>query len=172
MPVSVLILLPFESCVQENILQAKLEAMKVSPNAAFFYTNRWAWFSLIGFVGHRLVSDWVRPVFGKGVSAWSFLLGIAPNFLGAALVFPFAGVAAWQFWGQKQGLTSTRPRSWQVFGWISLASQALLIVWEFWQINSRLFFDWNDIVATLVGGGVAAAIFGAALRQNPSNSSC
>jgi len=139
--------------------------MKVSPNAAFFYTNRCALLSLIGFTGHRLVSDWLRPLFGKGVSVLSFLLGIAPNFLGAALVFPFAGMAVWQFWWHQKGSPSAQMRQWQVFGWASLASQVLLIGWEFLQINSHLFFDWNDIAATLVGGAIAALFFWTVAEQ-------
>jgi glycopeptide antibiotics resistance protein len=53
------------------------------------------------------------------------------------------------------------------FIWITLAAGAGLILWEFGQQSSRaLFFDPDDLVATLVGLVVGWTIFGLISRED------
>lgn len=89
----------------------------------------------------------------------SFLLGVGPNFLGAALVFPFAGLACWQYWLHQKPFAPEPLEERRFFGYVWVASQLLLLVWECGQWGTWLYFDWNDIVSSFLGGLVAIFIF-------------
>lgn len=89
----------------------------------------------------------------------SFILGVGPNFLGAALVFPFAGLACWQYWLRQEVLAPEPFEERRFFGYAWVASQLILLVWECGQLGTWLYFDWNDVVASFVGGIVAVFIF-------------
>lgn len=113
---------------------------------------------LVGWIAHRLVSDWIRPAMGKGHQPLAWVLGVLPNFLGAALVFPFGGMVIGHFLFSKNTAHATYDAR-QLFVTSSFAAQVILVVWELWQIGGPLVFDWFDLLAAVVGGVFAFIFF-------------
>ncbi len=86
------------------------------------------------------------------------ILGSLPNFIGAGLVVPFVlYVFASIFKLDRYRCTSLR-----VVG----ISVSFFLIWEFRQITGSSFFDWYDVVATLLGGMVAYAILKSELKES------
>lgn len=118
--------------------------------------NMWIILALLGQVSHSLVESWIRPIYGKGESLGAFLLGVAPNFLAAALIFPFFFLVI-RNPKYEQAADPQHLQRWFYGGLVF--SQVGLILWEFNQLTGGLVFDWNDIVATLVGGAFAILLY-------------
>lgn len=109
------------------------------------------WFTLFAlcFIAYRYLADNIRPNYNGNSSTIKYLLGVAPNF------FPAIGIPALLV----VIISQTKPNS----EWINrnrhitanLISVTGLITWEFVQATStKLYFDWNDIVWTLIGAAV------------------
>ena len=81
----------------------------------------------------------------------NFLLGVLPNAL-AAMIIPFVFISIYpqERPGEAEG------RIWRWFLGAALGACVGLIGWEFLQqLARRLFFDWNDIIATIMGFAIA-----------------
>lgn len=104
---------------------------------------------LVGISALALLSavHWARVQNFEGPPLLLYLLGVLPSFA-AAIAIPFVVLGMWLESSPVSSHTTLRKR----FIWITLAAGAGLILWEFGQRSSRaLFFDPDDIVATLVG---------------------
>lgn len=123
--------------------------MKISKS--LFY-----WFALFAlcFITYQQVQDNIRPAYAYGNLTIKYLLGIAPNF------FPAIGIPSLfiviipqmkftnKWLNEKKHITA------------NLISLAGLITWEFLQaLTTRGYFDWNDILWTLIGAFVFQLIW-------------
>ena len=115
--------------------------MKTSP--ILFY-----WFSLFAFcfVSYQQIIDNIRPNYLGNNWTVKYLLGIAPNF------FPAIGIPALfivlipQFKLNAKWLNEKKHIAANIFSLVGL------ITWEVIQTTStKLHFDWNDILWTLIG---------------------
>ena len=123
--------------------------MKISKS--LFY-----WFALFAlcFITYQQVQDNIRPAYAYGNLTIKYLLGIAPNFFSAigipslfiVIIPPMKLTNKWL--NEKKHITA------------NLISLAGLITWEFLQtITTRGYFDWNDILWTLIGAFVFQLIW-------------
>ena len=114
------------------------------------------WFSIfaICFISYQQVTDNIRPFYKGDNSTIAYFLGIAPNF------FPAIGIPSLFL----ILIPSLQPNN----KWLNdkkhiaanLISITGLISWELIQLNStKLLFDWNDIVWTLIGALVFQLIW-------------
>ncbi len=119
----------------------------------------WIVLCLVGLASHELIDELIRPQFGTKGSSLVFLLGISPNFIASALIFPFGTLTIRDFYTNKEQITSRKNLNvWFFIGLI--VSQISLVIWEFMQLNSNnLVFDSSDIYATLIGGITAIIVF-------------
>ena len=78
------------------------------------------------------------------------ILGSLPNFIGAGMVVPFVLYSIASIFKLDRYL-------WTALGSVVI-SVGFFLIWEFRQIAGSAVFDWNDIVATLIGGVVAYVI--------------
>jgi len=105
---------------------------------------------------------WARAQHFEGPPLLLYLLGVLPSFA-AAIAIPFVVLGMWLESSPVSSYTTLRKR----FIWIVLAAGAGLILWEFGQQSSRaLFFDPDDLVATVVGLVVGWTIFGLISRED------
>ena len=123
--------------------------MKISKS--LFY-----WFALFAlcFITYQQVQDNIRPAYAYGNLTIKYLLGIAPNFFSAigipslfiVIIPPMKLTNKWL--NEKKHITA------------NLISLAGLITWEFLQtLTTRGYFDWNDILWTLIGAFVFQLIW-------------
>jgi glycopeptide antibiotics resistance protein len=93
----------------------------------------------VGIVWREELSGWS--------DFWDIILGSLPNFIGAGLVVPFLVYLGLLIIGRGK------------IGYSRLLSVAIsvgfFLTWELRQVAGSAFFDWKDIVATLLGGAVA-----------------
>ncbi|TRW17486.1 hypothetical protein [Glacieibacterium frigidum] len=84
----------------------------------------------------------------------NWLMGIAPN-LCAAVAIPFVALGIWVDQRRDAGRRTTL----RAFAWCAAGSLSGLVVWELVQRStSGLVFDPWDLLATVVGTGLAAAL--------------
>ena len=115
----------------------------------------WTILTFIGLGLHSINSEILRPKFGGQDELIGFILGVAPNFLAAGLIFPFGVLMIAENYNKE---TISKINNYFWFGLVS--SQVGLIVWEFMQESSeKLVFDLNDITVTLFGGLFAIGIY-------------
>ena len=106
---------------------------------------------------------WARAQHFEGPPLLLYLLGVLPSFA-AAIAIPFVVLGMWLESSPVSSYTTLRKR----FIWIMLAAGAGLILWEFGQQSSRaLFFDPDDLVATLVGLVVGWGLFAVVSSKPP-----
>jgi hypothetical protein len=118
----------------------------------------WIVLFLTGLATHQAIDVFFRPNYGAGEGAIPYLLGIAPNFIAAALIFPFAALTFRDSYANDiQKGDSSNLDKWFWSG--LLISQIGLITWEFLQKSGKLIFDTNDILATIAGGVTAVGIY-------------
>jgi hypothetical protein len=106
------------------------------------------WFALFAFcfIAYQQVQDNIRSNYTGGNLIIIYLLGIAPNF------FPSIGIPALfvvliqqmkqtsKWLNEKRNITA------------NIISLAGLLSWEFLQpLTTRGYFDWNDVLWTLIG---------------------
>lgn len=123
-----------------------------------FKMTIWNILSFTGLGSHEIIDDFIRPNYGTGQGLFQFILGVSPNLLAAALIFPFTMLTIRDaFTNENQKQDETNLNYWF---WITLiVSQIGLIIWEYMQKEGNLAFDRNDIIATLIGGGFAILAF-------------
>ena len=112
---------------------------------------------LVGIGALALLSTvhWAREQQFEGPPLLLHLLGVLPSFA-AAIAIPFVVLGMWLESSPVSSSMALRKR----FMGITLAAGAGLILWEFGQQSSRaLFFDPDDLVATLVGLVVGWGLF-------------
>ena len=113
---------------------------------------------IVGLGALALLSavHWARAQQFEGPPLLLHLLGVLPSFA-AAIAIPYVLLSVWMDRAAPLAYTDVRKR----FIWITLAAGVGLILWEFGQQSSRaLFFDPDDLVATLVGLVVGWTTFG------------
>ncbi len=121
--------------------------------------------SLVGIGALALLSavHWAREQQFEGPPLLLHLLGVLPNFA-AAIAIPFVVLGMWLESSPVSSSMALRKR----FIGITLAAGAGLILWEFGQQLSRaLFFDPDDLVATLVGLAVGWGLFAVVSSKPP-----
>ncbi len=114
-------------------------------------------YGIIGLSALALLSSvsWIRGLHLNLEPTGKYLLGVAPNFSAAiAIVYVLLGIWA----DQKPDSTFHLTRRWFLI--CASISCLGLVGWEFIQkLSKRLVFDIDDIIATIVGIGVATLIF-------------
>jgi hypothetical protein len=114
------------------------------------------WFTLFAvcFIGYQQIIDNIRPHYHNNNVIIKYFLGIAPNFLPAigipalfvAIISHLKRYSVW--FNSKSHITA------------NLISLSGLIAWEFIQTTSKkLFFDWNDVLWTILGALVFQLIW-------------
>ena len=120
---------------------------------------------LVGIGALALLSTvhWAREQQFEGPPLLLHLLGVLPSFA-AAIAIPFVVLGMWLESSPVSSSMALRKR----FIGITLAAGAGLILWEFGQQSSRaLFFDPDDLVATLVGLAVGWGLFAVVSSKRP-----
>ena len=120
---------------------------------------------LVGIGALALLSTvhWAREQQFEGPPLLLHLLGVLPSFA-AAIAIPFVVLGMWLESSPVSSSMALRKR----FIGITLAAGAGLILWEFGQQSSRaLFFDPDDLVATLVGLLVGWGLFAVVSSKPP-----
>lgn len=106
------------------------------------------WFALFAvcFISYQQISDNIRPNYNGNNLTIKYLLGIAPNFFPAigipSLFLILIPLLKWtnKWFKDKKQITA------------NVISLSGLISWEFIQSTStKLHFDWNDILWTIIG---------------------
>jgi len=112
------------------------------------------WFALFAlcFIAYQQVIDNIRPNYNGNNLTVKYLLGVAPNF------FPSIGIPALfvillpSFSKTNKGNKWVNDNKHITANIISLTG---LLSWEFLQTKStKLHFDWNDVLWTLIGAFV------------------
>jgi glycopeptide antibiotics resistance protein len=114
------------------------------------------WFVIFAlcFIGYQQVQDQIRPNYAGENLTIIYLLGIAPNFLPAigipalfvVLIPQLKNTNSWL--NEKKHITA------------NLISLSGLLCWEFLQtMTENGYFDWNDVLWTLIGAGVFQLIW-------------
>ena len=114
------------------------------------------WFALFAlcFFTYQQVQDNIRPAYADGNLTIKYLLGIAPNF------FPAIGIPALFIVIIPQMKLTNKWLNEKKHITANLISLAGLLSWEFLQIITiRGYFDWNDILWTLIGAFVFQLIW-------------
>lgn len=119
----------------------------------------WTILALIGLGAHSLLAEVIRPKYAINPGILSDILGVAPNFLAAGLIFPFGSLMIRDSY--TPGIRSTSKSNLNRWFWIAwFGSQLGLVFWELLQKTSgNLVYDANDIGATLLGGAAAIGIY-------------
>lgn len=116
----------------------------------------WIALALVGLGTHEIIDELIRPRYGVGEGLLPYILGIAPNFLAAGLIFPFSILTIRDSYADRKG-SILHLNKWF---WLGVAvSQIALIAWEFIQLSGNLVFDPDDIIATLLGGLFAVVVY-------------
>lgn len=127
--------------------------MKTATRLAFFGLGALALLSAV---------HWARAQHFDGPPLMLYLLGVLPNFC-AAIAIPYVLLSVWMDRAVPLAHTEVRKR----FLALTLFAGVGLIFWEFGQQSSRaLFFDPDDLVATVVGLVVGWTIFGLISRED------
>lgn len=119
---------------------------------------------LVGLGALALLSavHWARAQHFQGPPLLLYLLGVLPNFA-AAIAIPFVTLGI----RLESSPVSSQAVVRQRFLWLSLLAGVGLFLWEFGQRwSSGLFFDPDDLVATLVGLVVGWTIFRLIRRED------
>lgn len=110
------------------------------------------WFVLFAlcFIAFQQVTDSIRPNYNGNNPAVKYLLGIAPNFF-PGIGIPALLVALIPMLSNKNNKWLTENRHITA----NLISLTGLLSWEFLQATStKLHFDWNDVLWTIIGAFV------------------
>lgn len=119
---------------------------------------------LVGLGALALLSavHWARAQHFQGPPLLLYLVGVLPNFA-AAIAIPFVTLGI----RLESSPVSSQAVVRQRFLWLSLFAGVGLFLWEFGQRwSSGLFFDPDDLVATLVGLVVGWTIFRLIRRED------
>lgn len=114
------------------------------------------WLALFAFcfATFQLIIDAIRPNYNGDSATVNYLLGIAPNFL------PAIGIPALFIVLIPQLKRTNKWLNENVHITANVISTSGLISWEFIQATStKLYFDWNDILWTLIGALVFQLIW-------------
>lgn len=114
------------------------------------------WFALFAFcfISYQQVIDNIRPNYNGDNLTIKYLLGILPNF------FPAIGIPALFLILVPQLKRTNKWLNEKKHITASLVSLTGLTSWEFIQATStKLHFDWNDVLWTLIGAAVFQLIW-------------
>lgn len=114
------------------------------------------WFTLFAFcfVSYQQIIDNIRPNYSGNNWTVKYLLGIAPNFFPAIGIPALLVVLIPQFKLNAKWLNEKKHIAANIFSIVGL------ITWEVIQTTStKLHFDWNDILWTIVGALVFQLIW-------------
>lgn len=123
--------------------------MKASQTVIYWFTV----FALC-FVSYQQISDHIRPHYSGHNSVIQYLLGIAPNFFSAIGIPALFVILLPEIKRNSPWLQKNKPL---IANLISLAG---LLTWECIQTTSKkLYFDWNDVLWTIIGALVFQLIW-------------
>jgi hypothetical protein len=134
-----------------DLLQGELKNNEMKNSKTTYYC-----FSIfaICFLFFQGLSYYVRPNYSGDNAAFSYFLGIAPNF------FPAIGIPALFVLFMMQLKTTSKWLNEKSYITANLISLTGLIAWEFIQTSSKnLHFDWNDIIWSIIGGAIFQLIW-------------
>lgn len=124
----------------------------------------------IVFVGIEAIRTFVRPVYGQSQYGWiSFVLGWLPNFLAAfgCMAFALSIIVLVQqatdkllAWRLKLAMLSA----------VTFLTLTGLILHEVFQAGTGLFYDADDVAATIAGVVIGATFCVLSLRMSESRS--
>jgi len=109
------------------------------------------WFSMfaLNFFLFQLISDKIRPSYNGDSLFIKYFLGIAPNFFPAIAIPALFLIIIPQLKLTNKWINNNQHVV------ANLISTTGLVSWEFIQISStKLHFDWNDIIWTLIGASI------------------
>lgn len=123
--------------------------MKTSKNSYF-----WLALFALCFITYQQIIDNIRPNYSGNNLAVKYLLGIAPNFFPAIGMPALFVVLIPEMKRTTKWLTENKHLT------ANIISITGLISWEFIQTTStKLHFDWNDVLWTLIGAFVFQLIW-------------
>ncbi len=126
-----------------NIRTAKIKPKAMNTSKSLYY-----WLALFSFcfISYQQIIDNVRPNYLGNCLTVKYLLGIAPNF------FPAIGIPALFVVLIPQIKRTNKWLNENKHSTANIISLTGLISWEFIQTTStKLHFDWNDVLWTLIG---------------------
>jgi len=109
----------------------------------------WLTIFALSFIAYQLVQDYIRPNYDGENLTIKYLLGIAPNF------FPSIGIPAFlvvliPIFSPKNKTNKWLNNNKHIT--VNIISLIGLLSLEFFQMGStKLRFDWNDVLWTLIG---------------------
>jgi len=123
--------------------------MKTSKNSYF-----WLALFALCFIAYQQIIDNIRPNYIGNNLTVKYLLGIAPNFFPAIGIPALFVVLIPQMKRTNKWLTEKKHIT------ANIISITGLISWEFIQTTStKLYFDWSDVLWTLIGAFVFQLIW-------------
>lgn len=114
------------------------------------------WFILFAvcFIAYQQVQDNIRPAYTGENLTIKYFLGVAPNF------FPAIGIPALFVVLIPQMKWTNRWFAENMHITANLISLVGLLSWEFLQpLTRRGYFDWHDVLWTLIGAAVFQLIY-------------
>jgi hypothetical protein len=115
------------------------------------FRTEYYWLILFAFcfIAYQQIQDNIRPNYNGDSMIIKYILGVAPNF------FPAIGIPAFFVVLIPAVTQKNRTNKWLNENrhiTANIISLIGLISWEFVQMNgSRLRFDWNDVLWTIIG---------------------
>ena len=115
----------------------------------------------------ELTRTFIRPAYGKGYGLIPDLLGVLPNFL-AGFGIPFLALGVYYFCMLEMEHTAPEHSPAAVYTYKQLAltlrivaalNTTGLLLWEVFQIDSKLVYDIKDMAATVAGSVVCLLLF-------------
>jgi hypothetical protein len=123
------------------------------------FRTEYYWLILFAFcfIAYQQIQDNIRPNYSGDSMIVKYILGVAPNFfpaIGIPALFVVLIPAVTHKNKTNKWLNSNRHITANIISLIGLIS------WEFVQMNgSRLRFDWNDVLWTIIGAFVFQLIW-------------
>jgi glycopeptide antibiotics resistance protein len=122
-------------------------------NKSSKWKPEYSWFTLFAVctIGFSLVQDVIRPQYNGSHSGLIYMLGVLPNFF-PAVGLPALFVIVLPYFSFGKSPPKWAPKKLHIMALIISATG--LLGWEFLQLfTTNGYFDWHDIVWTLLGTG-------------------
>ena len=128
------------------VLFEKHKIIRMKPSKIFYY---WLSIFALNFFLFQFISEKIRPSYNGDSLLINYFLGIAPNFFPAIAIPALFLIIIPQLKLTNKWINNNQHVM------ANLISTTGLITWEFIQMSStKLHFDWNDIIWTLIGASI------------------